>query len=266
MSRRPVHRSPTQGSSIADTLPGSPSWQRKTANWSEGRSDGDSKAFDELAKRYVKLVHGVIFEAVRRSEEVDDLSQEVFCKAYLELTKLRKHCEIRPLAGKNGKQRLYRLASRSSGAPSSSAQGGRQGGGSRRHASRDRKGEDAGTETGGERGARGVDGGARPRQAGVPEGAHPVHIEGCSYEQICSFLGLSFATVKMRLYKGKKLLREEFEAMQSDCGRWNEGNGAHVKFPGQPPAAVEDRGARGARTGRCLPSYCSTPRRTQRML
>ena len=36
--------------------------------------EGDSKAFDELVKRYVKLVHGVIFEAVRRSEEVDDLS------------------------------------------------------------------------------------------------------------------------------------------------------------------------------------------------
>ena len=67
-------------------------------------------AFGSLVERYVKLVHGVVFEAVRRPEEVEDLSQDVFCKAYLELTKLRDHAKFAAMAGKDGRQHLYRLA------------------------------------------------------------------------------------------------------------------------------------------------------------
>ena len=181
--------------------------------------EGDSNAFGGLVERYVQLVHGVIFEAVRRSEEVDDLSQDVFCKAYLELTKLRDHSKFAPwLARMAGNASTDWLRSQ--------------------HVRRRPQVEEVVRE-------------------GILEAMLPVsgremtaeqelvqkeackalmealdrvkpeyrrvlilfHIEGCSYEQICRFLGLSFSTVKMRLYKGKKLLREEFEAMRSEYGR-----------------------------------------------
>ena len=181
--------------------------------------EGDSKAFDELVKRYVKLVHGVVFEAVRRSEEVDDLSQDVFCKAYLELTKLRKHSRFAPW--------LARMASNVSTDWLRGHQVRRrpQLKGVVREGVLDAMLPVTGREKTPEQKL--VEKEEREALMEALDRVRPeyrrvlilFHIEGCSYEQICRFLGLSFATVKMRLYKGKKLLREEFEAMQSDCGR-----------------------------------------------
>lgn len=180
--------------------------------------EGDSAAFGALVKRYVKLVHGVIFEAVRRPEEVDDLSQDVFCKAYLELTKLREHSKFPHwLARMAGNASTDWLRSQQVRRRPQLEEVAREGildallPGPRREKTADQKlalKEDCEV---------------------LMEALYRIkpeyrkvlilfHFEGCSYEQICSFLGLSFATVKMRLYKGRKQLRMEFEALQSGPG------------------------------------------------
>lgn len=51
---------------------------------------GDAQAFGDLVERYERLVHGLILETVRRPDETEDLVQEVFCKAYEQLSSLRK--------------------------------------------------------------------------------------------------------------------------------------------------------------------------------
>lgn len=52
--------------------------------------EGDRDAFGRLVERYGGLVHGVLLEIVRRPDEVEDLSQEVFCRAYEKLASLRQ--------------------------------------------------------------------------------------------------------------------------------------------------------------------------------
>jgi RNA polymerase sigma-70 factor (ECF subfamily) len=51
---------------------------------------GDNKAFEWLIERYKSLVKGKLMSMVRRPDEVDDLMQEVFCRAYEELPSLRQ--------------------------------------------------------------------------------------------------------------------------------------------------------------------------------
>ena len=69
------------------------------------RSDGDlvrdtlggkRDAFGDLVERYTGLVHGVILHKVRRPDEVEDLVQDVFCKAYEELGNLREPGKFAP--------------------------------------------------------------------------------------------------------------------------------------------------------------------------
>ena len=57
---------------------------------------GDSEAFGDLVERYNRLVHGVILHKVRRPDEVEDLVQDVFCKAYQELPSLREPGKFPP--------------------------------------------------------------------------------------------------------------------------------------------------------------------------
>ncbi|NKB71381.1 MAG: sigma-70 family RNA polymerase sigma factor [Candidatus Latescibacteria bacterium] len=57
---------------------------------------GERETFDALVRRYIGLVHGVIFQKVRRPDEVEDLVQDVFCKAYEELPTLRDPDKFAP--------------------------------------------------------------------------------------------------------------------------------------------------------------------------
>jgi RNA polymerase sigma-70 factor, ECF subfamily len=61
---------------------------------------GDREAFGELVERYTGLVRGVIYHKVRRPDEVDDLVQDVFCKAYQELQNLRDFAKFGPWLGR----------------------------------------------------------------------------------------------------------------------------------------------------------------------
>ena len=51
---------------------------------------GDSEALGQLVERYNRLVHGVILHKLRKSNEVEDIVQDVFCKAYQELPDVRE--------------------------------------------------------------------------------------------------------------------------------------------------------------------------------
>jgi RNA polymerase sigma-70 factor (ECF subfamily) len=43
---------------------------------------GDSEAFGPLVERYQKRIFSIVFHLVRRRDEVDDLAQEIFFKAF----------------------------------------------------------------------------------------------------------------------------------------------------------------------------------------
>ena len=55
---------------------------------------GERNAFGDLVERYSPLVHGLILEVIRQPDAVEDLVQEVFCKAYEELSRLRKPAQF----------------------------------------------------------------------------------------------------------------------------------------------------------------------------
>ena len=51
---------------------------------------GDNDAFGTLVDQYSGLVYSLVLEVVRRPEDVQDLVQETFCKAYQQLPSLRR--------------------------------------------------------------------------------------------------------------------------------------------------------------------------------
>jgi RNA polymerase sigma factor (sigma-70 family) len=48
---------------------------------------GDQSAYDKLMKKYYNLVHNLIFRMIYNKEDVDDLTQEAFIKAFNSLAK-----------------------------------------------------------------------------------------------------------------------------------------------------------------------------------
>ncbi|MBT6148557.1 MAG: sigma-70 family RNA polymerase sigma factor [Gemmatimonadetes bacterium] len=61
---------------------------------------GDRDAFADLISGYLGLVHGIILNKVRRPDEVEDLVQDVFVKAYQELPRLRDRDKFGPWLGR----------------------------------------------------------------------------------------------------------------------------------------------------------------------
>ena len=57
---------------------------------------GDRDAFADLVERYAGLIHGIILEKIRRPDEVEDIMQEVFTKAYTDLATLRQPAKFGP--------------------------------------------------------------------------------------------------------------------------------------------------------------------------
>jgi RNA polymerase sigma-70 factor (ECF subfamily) len=50
--------------------------------WIRGAQRGDHEAFGHLVERYQKRVFAQVFRLVRRREDIEDLAQEVFLKAF----------------------------------------------------------------------------------------------------------------------------------------------------------------------------------------
>lgn len=55
---------------------------------------GDSNAFGELVEKYSSFVYRTVFFDIRKHEDAEDISQEVFIKAYRALYSFRHDCEF----------------------------------------------------------------------------------------------------------------------------------------------------------------------------
>lgn len=53
----------------------------------ENALKGQQQAYDKLMKKYYNLVHGLIYKMIFRKEDVEDLAQEAFIKAFNSLDK-----------------------------------------------------------------------------------------------------------------------------------------------------------------------------------
>ena len=58
--------------------------------------DGDQRAFEALVRLHERLVFGVIGGFLRRRQDVEDLAQEVFLKAYLAIGRFRPGAPFAP--------------------------------------------------------------------------------------------------------------------------------------------------------------------------
>ena len=67
---------------------------------------GKRDAFGVLVERYLTLVRGLVFEKIRQRDEVDDVVQESFSKAYQELSHLR--IRVSPQAAGGGAAAISR--------------------------------------------------------------------------------------------------------------------------------------------------------------
>jgi RNA polymerase sigma-70 factor (ECF subfamily) len=164
---------------------------------------GDANAFGDLVERYTRLVRGVVWETVRRPDEVEDLVQEAFCKAYEQLPSLRQPARFAAwlwsiaanaaLSHQYRKQREGRLAAAGAAQPAALSLYLRR-----------------------------PDEAAEAHEAASlvwealdrlePESRRLVvlyYFEGCGYQEIARFLDLSIAAVRWRLFRTRDWLRGE---------------------------------------------------------
>ena len=162
--------------------------------------DGDTHAFGDLVERYGPLVRGTLVETVRRPDEIDDLSQEVFCKAYQQLPALRQPAQFASW--------LARITSRVATdwfrrrrAETQAMQAAHHAGLHLHHPQPPDESLESGETIA-------LLWAALDRLP--PELRRLLvlfHLEGCPQREIAHFLGLSLTTVKWRLRKARKLLR-----------------------------------------------------------
>lgn len=167
---------------------------------------GDRDAFADLVDRYVGLVHGVIAHRIRRPDEVEDLVQDVFFKAYQELPRLREPARFSSWLNRIATNRAQawlrqRQAHKTTTSPDLDALGLPSGDGQERDLV--------------EREAhaalwRAVDR-LRPELRQV---VILYHFEDCPQSDIARFLGISVPTVKWRLMRARKRLRRELERLE----------------------------------------------------
>ena len=162
---------------------------------------GDRDAFGDLIERYASLIHGVILEKIRQPDEVEDLMQETFAKAYQSLSTLHEPAKFAPWVGRIAanlavnwlEHRQAQVRAEKASQPFASAQ----------YAQRpDERYEEN------EVGA--VLWEALDRLP--PEHRRVVvlyHIEGCTQRRIARFLAISLPTVRWRLRRAWSQLRKE---------------------------------------------------------
>ncbi|NKB67606.1 MAG: sigma-70 family RNA polymerase sigma factor [Candidatus Latescibacteria bacterium] len=162
---------------------------------------GDADAYAELIDRYAGLVHGLVLERVRRPDEVEDIMQEVFAKAYTHLATLRQPNRFGPwvasiaanLATNWWRRNRLRLEVEAQGED--------------HFAPNRNRGPDEQLE---EREAFGVVWEALDRLP--PEYRRVVvlyHLEGCRQRDIARFMQISVHTVKWRLRRAQSRMQAE---------------------------------------------------------
>ena len=164
---------------------------------------GDGPAFGDLVERYTRLVRGIIWETVRRPDEVEDLVQEAFCKAYEQLPSLRQQAKFASwlwsIAANAALSHQYRKKREEQAAPARAEQQVALSLYLRRP-----------DEVAEEHEAARLVWEALDRLE--PESRRLVvlyYFEECGYQEIARFLDLSVAAVRWRLFKTRDWLRGE---------------------------------------------------------
>ena len=178
---------------------------------------GDTDAFGTLVDRYSSRVYGVIFEVVRRVEDAEDISQEVFCKAFEQIGQLRESRKFGAWLGRLASNmaidwvRDRRMKRRAEELLEGDATEG-----TIAFPPYHRTPEQL------------LDSSENMRMLWksldrlTPELRRTVvlfHIQGCSYKDIAQFLDMRRSTVKMRLYRAKVALRRELEVLHLEEAR-----------------------------------------------
>jgi RNA polymerase sigma factor (sigma-70 family) len=165
---------------------------------------GDGKAFHELIGPYQSLVHGVLMSAVRHRDEVEDLEQEVYCKAYEELPNLRSAEQFGAWIWRiatNAAHSWGRRRVRWQRCELAEIERYRQEGPG------DVPGEGLELNQSNSRLHYEVERLAEPYRRVV----HLYYMEGCSYKEISRCMGIALPTVKWRLLEGRKVLRRRLK-------------------------------------------------------
>ena len=166
---------------------------------------GNRDAFGDLVQRYEALVQGAVRQRVRCADEAEDLVQEVFCKAYQQLSRLRDLDRFGPWLGRMAanaaldwvRHRRFAAAATTTERIAETYVAGRR--------------PDAALE---EEEARLALWAALDRLA--PELRKVVvlhHIEGCTQREIAHFLGIALPTLRWRLYRARARLDEELRPL-----------------------------------------------------
>lgn len=58
-------------------------------DWVRRSQSGDPEAFEELVRRYQRMIHALMFRMTGSSADAEDLAQEVFLRAYRQLNSFR---------------------------------------------------------------------------------------------------------------------------------------------------------------------------------
>lgn len=165
---------------------------------------GDQEAFGDLVERYGGLVRGTVMEIVRRPQEMEDLAQDAFCRAFEELPHLREPAKFGHWLGRIasnvalGWLRHERTIHAAVGDPQLQI------------ASSPLSPVEIAEEH------------ERSEMLWQALDQLPVeyrrtlvlfYLEGCNQRDMARFAGVSVATIKWRLYRGRSSLRQELEQL-----------------------------------------------------
>ena len=176
--------------------------------------EGDKSAFAFLVQRYMTKVHSLAFSFTRDTVLADDLSQEIFLKAWFGLAKFKGRSEfgtwLYRVSVNHIKDHLRKRATsrevsleHAGGRLPASEEGRTAGGQAEEHEQR----ADL----------------VRRCLDKLPEKYRVIlnlrDIQGLSYEELSRVLHLSAGTVDSRLFRARRLLREKVEAFGEKAGR-----------------------------------------------
>ena len=165
---------------------------------------GDQEAFGDLVERYGGLVRGTVMEIVRRPQELEDLAQDAFCRAFEELPRLREPAKFGHWLGRIaanvalGWLRHERTIHAAAANPQLQI------------ASSPMSPVEVAEEH------------ERSKMLWQALDQLPVeyrrtlvlfYLEGCNQREMARFAGVSVATIKWRLYRGRASLRQELEQL-----------------------------------------------------
>ena len=158
--------------------------------------NGNGDAFGKLIEKYSSFVYRTVFFDIKNKEDAEDISQEVFIKAYKALSGFRSDSEFSTWIYRICKNTVYdhiRKSSRDKSIPLSEMTSGEEG--DRIYDIPDDSGK------------------YDPEKTYISKETSDAVNDGYSYSEIASVLSLEEGTVKSRLSRARNALKKKLEAM-----------------------------------------------------